>query len=771
MSYKFEEIEKKWQKYWLDSKNFEPSNNFTLQKKYIVSMFPYPSGKIHMGHVKNYAISDAMARFYRRQGFNVFHPFGWDAFGLPAENAAIKNNIHPKKWTYENIKNMDAELKRLGLSFAWDQECITADATYTKWEQFLFIQLWNKGLIYKKKSLLNWCENDNTVLANEQVVDNKCWRCNENVVQKEMDTYYLKITEYADELLNDLKTLENHWPQQVLTMQKNWIGREEVYKIILESANKDFEIVVFEKDYQNIVNADFLAINFKHPLVKKLKNQGFLNEKKQKILDEINNCVINKIFGKKLSIKTPFQVINPVTHDFLDVYITDFASFSAKEAQFASSKNESHLSFMNANSISVKNKIKNYVVLEKELKKVVQYNLRDWGISRQRYWGTPIPLIHCQMCGTIPVPELDLPILLPEKVEFTGKGNPILTNNEWVKTKCYRCGMGAKRETDTLDTFFESSWYWMRYTTPQKQRNNNLFIKENLNYWNQVDEYIGGIEHAILHLLYARFFSKALADLGLINYREPFLNLLTQGMVLKDGAKMSKSKGNVVEPKEMIEKYGADATRLFVFFAAPPAKELDWSDAGLNGCFKFLNRLSDRINELPENTTLDEINIEKLSSQEKNARRKLYQGMQKYLDVFNKRENEYAFNTVIAWVMETFNEYDTIKDVALLKEMYYVVLNILEPFAPHLAWEYSEKYFNLRNLDDFSIDESALIVNELSYGITVNGKVRGEILVDINSSESEVIEKAQKEVTKWLEGKQIIKKIFIPKKLINFVIK
>ncbi|TDV24385.1 leucyl-tRNA synthetase [Mycoplasmopsis mustelae] len=771
-NYNFNEIEKKWQDFWLKEKKFEPIDNYSLPKKYIVSMFPYPSGKIHMGHVKNYVISDAMARFYRRKGFNVFHPFGWDAFGLPAENAAIQNGIHPKKWTYENIKKMDDELKKLGLSFSWDQECVTADESYTKWEQFLFIEFWNKDLIYKQKSILNWCEKDNTVLANEQVLDNKCWRCNSNVIQKEMDTYYLKITKYADELLKDLNGLKNHWPQQVLTMQKNWIGKTEEYKLTLEVIENKFKFNIFEESFQKIIDADFVAISFRHPLVQKLRKLNYFSKNDEQKLDEINNNVINKIFGKKICIKTPYSTINPVSNKILKIYITDFASFNlSKNVKFASHKDEIQKSFMIFNKIDFDELKNKNVLLESSLEKEVQFNLKDWGISRQRYWGTPIPLINCSKCGTIPVDKKELPILLPEKVEFTGNGNPILTNSSWININCHICGSKARRETDTLDTFFESSWYFMRYTTPAKKRDSLIFDPESIKYWNQVDEYIGGIEHAILHLLYARFFTKAISDIGLINYREPFLNLLTQGMVLKDGNKMSKSKGNVVEPREMINKYGADATRLFVFFAAPPTKELEWSDSGLNGCFKFLNRLSDRILEIPKNTQLKSFDSNKLISQEKKARRKLYLTLQKFLDVFNNRDNEFAFNTVIASVMETFNEYESITNIELLKEMFYVILNVLEPFTPHISWEYSKKYFNLKNLSNFEIDKTALLEDEFSYGITINGKVRAEITASKDVNEEEILKQAEIKISKWLDGKTIVKKIFIPKKIINFVIK
>ncbi|WP_322901397.1 class I tRNA ligase family protein [Mycoplasmopsis felis] len=771
---KYKEIEKKWQNYWIENKLFEPKNDFNLPKKYIVSMFPYPSGKIHMGHVRNYVLGDAIARFYRRNNYNVFHPFGWDAFGLPAENAAIKNKVHPKEWTYKNIEIMDKEIQKLGISFAWDQKCVTADPSYTKWEQFIFLELWKKNLIYKKQSSLNWCENDNTVLANEQVIDNKCWRCDNVVVQKEMETYYLKITEYADELLSELKSLENHWPQQVLTMQKNWIGKKTEYKIDLYVLENNYKITIFEESYDKILNANFISISSKHELIKIWKEEFNITREQEEYLEKINSAISNKDFSKKLCLKTPFSVINPVNGKDTPIYVTDFTSFNInKNISFVSFLDETQKTFMKFNNIVFSHNENSPLLKEELLTKDTYYNLCDWGISRQRYWGTPIPLINCDSCGTLPEKKENLPVLLPNDVEFNGNGNPILTSKTWLDVKCYRCNGSAKRETDTLDTFFESSWYFMRYTTPTQLREDILFEKENINYWNQVDEYIGGIEHAILHLLYARFFTKALADLNLINYREPFKNLLTQGMVLKDGSKMSKSKGNVVEPKDMIDKYGTDATRLFVFFAAPPSKELEWSDSGINGCYKFLNKFITRIQEVSKIENFDFLKIKelKLSSKEKKARKKLYLGLKKYIETFSNKELEYSYNTIIAWVMETYNEYEAITNKLLLQEMFYILLNILEPFAPHTAWEYSEKLFKLKNLTDFTIDKSALIDDEISYGITVNGKLRGEITVSKDLSKEEVLNLSKKQINSWIENKKIVKEIFVPNKLINFVIK
>ncbi|WP_027120968.1 class I tRNA ligase family protein [Mycoplasma leonicaptivi] len=775
----FKKNDKKWQKYWVDNKYFEPKNDLILPKKYIVSMFPYPSGRIHMGHIRNYSISDAIARFYRRRGFNVFHPFGWDAFGLPAENAAIKNGIHPKKWTYENIDTMDNEIKKLGISFAWDEKCVTADPTYTKWEQFLFIKFWENDLIYKKKSSLNWCEKDNTILANEQVIDNKCWRCDSLVIQKEIDTYYLKITKYAKELLDDLEQLRGHWPEQVLTMQKNWIGFSNEFKVdseIIDTKNNQiYPITIFEKDFEIIKNADFIAISNKHDLIKELINQNYFSKQELEQIEEINSNFVNKIFGKKIMINTPFVFNNPINNTQLKVYICDFASNNPnKEIIIASELNETHSDFIKYNNINILNKQNIILKLkENQLKKDIKINLRDWGISRQRYWGTPIPLIHCSKCGTLPVKIQNLPILLPENVNFSGQGNPLLSNNEWINIKCYKCNSNAQRETDTLDTFFESSWYFLRYTTPNNEREEKIFNNESLNYWNQVDHYIGGIEHAILHLLYARFFTKAIADLGYINFREPFKNLLTQGMVLKDGVKMSKSKGNVVEPNDLIEKYGADTSRLFIFFAAPPMKELEWSDAGIVGCFKFLNRLESLSLNLENNKQFDPKKIDHLtlSEEEKNARFKLYSTLQKSIETFENTDTQFGFNTIISFAMETLNLFENIKNNDLIFEMFYVLLNVLEPFVPHFTWEISQRLFNLNNLTDFNIINEALVLDTITYPITINGKVRGEINVSKKDNKDQIISKAKEIVNNWLENKTILKEIFVPNKIINFVIK
>lgn len=774
--YDFEKIEKKWQNYWSKTNYFEPKDDLKLPKKYILSMFPYPSGNIHMGHVRNYCIGDVMARYYRRKGFNVLHPFGWDAFGLPAENAAIKHQIHPRDWTYENINNMNPTFKRLGLSFAWNFEVITADEIYTKWEQLIFLKMWKKHLVYRKSQLLNWCDSCKTVLANEQVANNKCWRCNGPVSQKETEQYYLKITNYAQELQDDLELLKNHWPEQVLTMQKNWIAYETGHLAnfdIIDNNNKHIQkLSIFNKDINKLANVDFIVIHASHPIVQYLQKHNYLNNEELEQLNKIKAAATVKDFSKRLALKLPIKAVAKYADKSYEVYVSDFISLGNNNRAMLIDTRllKSYAEFAQLNNINLNTTPA--IINQKALVASKQMNLQDWGISRQRYWGAPIPMVHCPKCGIVPEKAENLPIVLPRKVAFTGMGNPLLTNKAWLKTTCPKCGSKATRETDTFDTFFESSWYFQRYTVPPKMRQNKLLDKKHVNYWSTIDEYIGGIEHAIMHLLYARFFTKVLADLKLVDYREPFSNLLTQGMVLKDGLKMSKSKGNIVNPKEMIAKYGADTVRLFILFAAPPAKELEWSSAGIEGCYKFINRLVERSKDIDKNSDYLHINKINLSADEKLARRKLYNALIKQETILNDRKNEYAFNTVIASCMEALNSYEKVTNKTLITEMFYVLLNILEPYIPHLAWEYSSKYFEFKNLRDFHVDQAALENDVVSYGITINGKMRCQIEVSKDNNNQEyVLAYAKKAASKWLEGQTILKEIYVPNKIVNIVIK
>lgn len=773
--YNHKEIENKWQKKWLEKKSFEPENNFKKPKKYILTMFPYPSGNLHMGHVRNYSIGDAIARYYRRKQFNVLYPFGWDAFGLPAENAAIKNNIHPKDWTYKNIERMDKQIKSLGLSYAWERECITADPIYTKWEQEIFIKMWNADLVYTKKTNLNFCEKDQTILANEQVIGNKCWRCDQPIVQKEMEQYYLKITKYANELSNSLEQLKDHWPDKVLSMQKNWIGLKNGFNFnvqikINKTENYDLEIFVEKKE--NINQISYIAMNASHEFIDYLKNNSLIDNKTIQKIDEIKANANSKTFSK-LGIKLPFECKNKANNEKIEIWITDFASASVDKKHLVLvniESSKSHLEFANFNKIKIfKNKLNK--LNEEEITETSKINLQDWGISRQRYWGAPIPMIRCKKCGIVPEKIENLPVLLPEKIDLSVAGNPLKQAKKWINTKCPKCNYDAKRETDTFDTFFESSWYFLRYTTSKEFWNKMMFNPKELNYWQNADEYIGGVEHAIMHLLYSRFFTKVLNDLNLIPFREPASNLLTQGMVLKNGEKMSKSKGNTVDPLDIIDKYGADTARLFILFAAPPEKELEWSDKGIEGSYKFIKKVFDKSILIDKNSKFKNINHNELSKNEQLARKKLYQGLIKQEEIYNNRRNGYAFNTLIAWIMEIFNAYEDINKKELITELYYVTLNILEPFIPHIVWELSQKYFNNQNLFDFNIDQNALIEKEIKYPITINGKVRDELIIDSNKEEQEIMFLAKDKIKDFLEKNnlEIKKEIFVKNKIINFV--
>ena len=813
MEYKPSQIEQKWQQNWLESEAFEPSEDKTLPKKYILSMFPYPSGRIHMGHVRNYSISDAIARYYRKQGFNVLHPMGWDSFGMPAENAAIKHKLHPKKWTYENIDYMRKELDSLGLSFSKKREFATSDPIYTKFEQEFIIKMFNEGMLYEKKQKVNWCETCHTVLANEQVVEGCCWRCDNEVEQKEMPGYYIKITDYAQELLDDLKKLEGGWPKQVITMQENWIGRseglaftlklsEETYVKLGESF-EGFEVFTTRPD--TIYGVSYTALAPEHPIVKYLIENKLLSDEKIAQIEAMQKMPEKeRAMAEKEGVDLEIEVVHPLTGERVPVWTANFvlASYGGgavmavpahdqRDYEFAAKYNlpikevvsakESDLSkeAYTAEGVLVNSgefdglkssKAKVQIIKHFEAKglgtKQINYKLRDWGISRQRYWGAPIPFIHCDACGLVPEKIENLPVTLPDDVEITGEGNPLDTHPTWKQCKCPRCGNDATRETDTMDTFVQSSWYFLRYCTPNAQ--NVPFRREDVDYWMSVDQYVGGIEHAILHLLYARFFTKALRDLGYINVDEPFENLLTQGMVLKDGSKMSKSKGNTVDPDALIQKYGADTARLFILFAAPPQKELEWNDSAVEGAFKFIRRLVDRADNIVDND-LPKIDHSTLSKEEKTARKKVYEALKKSNEIYEQRT--FTFNTVIAATMEALNALNQQKNPQVWSEGYFILLHVLEPVIPHVCWELSEKFFARKNFVPIPILEEVFEEDSITLAVTINGKKRDEIEVSPSASKEEILEMAKTECAKWLEGKTIVKEIYVPNKLVNLVVK
>ena len=626
-------VEEKWQQFWEESSAFRATRNEDKEKYYLLEMFPYPSGRIHMGHVRNYSIGDVIARFMRMRGRNVLHPMGWDAFGMPAENAAIQHKSHPGTWTYENIEYMRSQLKKLGFSYDWDREIATCHVDYYRWEQLIFLKMYEKGLAYKKNSFVNWCPKCETVLANEQVEDGGCWRCDSEVVQKELDQWFLRITDYAEELLEYTNKLPG-WPERVLTMQRNWIGKSSGCEIDFALEGGAGSVRVFTTRQDTLYGATFMSLAPEHPLAMELAT----SERREEVaafIDKVKRTdkqVRTAEDLEKEGVFTGSYCINPVTGQRMPIYLANFVlpeygtgavmavpTHDQRDFEFAQKydlplqvviqpEGETLDSatmtaaftdegvmvnsgpFDGMNSGESKEKIADYLEKEGFGKKTVNYRLRDWGISRQRYWGNPIPIIYCDSCGVVPVPESDLPVVLPMDAKFSGEGgNPLAKVSSFVSVACPKCGKPARRETDTMDTFVQSSWYFLRYCCPRFDQ--GPLDREETEYWMSVDQYIGGIEHAVLHLLYARFFTKVLRDLGYVNIDEPFINLLTQGMVIKDGAKMSKSKGNVVDPDSLIKVYGADTARLFSLFASPPERDLEWSDQGVDGSFRFLNRV------------------------------------------------------------------------------------------------------------------------------------------------------------------------------------
>lgn len=820
MEYISKDIEKKWQNFWTENQSFEPSSSKTKEKKYILSMFPYPSGRIHMGHVRNYCIGDAFARHFRKSDFNVLHPIGWDSFGMPAENAAIKHKLHPKKWTYENIDYMRDELKSLGLSFSKNREFATSDELYTKWEQEFIIKMYEAGIIYRKSATVNWCPHDQTVLANEQLEEGCCWRCGTEVVQKEMPGYYIGITKYAQELLDDLEKLKEDWPSQVLTMQENWIGRSEglEFKFDLSKESRAklerafTKYFVFTTRPDTIYGVSYSALAPEHPIVKYIVEKNLLPEKKIKAIKAMQKIPErDRATQEKEGIDLEIEVMHPLTGKTIPVWVANFvlSSYGGGAVMAVPAHDQRDFEFAKKYNLPIKQVIvgpdgivenqteaytaegrliesENFTgVTNTEAKKAiiyhfeqnsfgikkVNYKLRDWGVSRQRYWGAPIPFIHCEKCGLVPEKIKNLPVALPEDVEITGEGNPLDTHPTWKHCTCPKCGEKATRETDTLDTFVQSSWYFLRYATDNKKWNEVGISKEDSDYWMDVDQYIGGIEHAILHLLYARFFTKVLRDLGYTNSSEPFKKLLTQGMVLKDGAKMSKSKGNVVDPDLIIDKYGADTARLFILFAAPPTKELEWNDSAVEGAFRFIKKFFERSENVNQNglDNFKSIDHSILSKEEKEARKKVYEALLKSNEVFTKT---YTFNTLIASCMEALNALQTQKNDSIWAEGYYILTNILEPIIPHACWELSKKLFDLKNFDGkIELKEEVFALESIVLAVTVNGKKRCEIEVAPDTSKDEILAKAKIASAKWLENSEILKEIVVPNKLVNFVIK
>ena len=820
--YNPQEIEKKWQKVWDAPDYYKTEIDETRPKYYALEMFPYPSGNLHMGHVRNYSIGDVVARYRSMAGFNVLHPMGFDAFGMPAENAAIAHGVKPGDWTFANIKNMIAQQKSMGLAYDWNREVETCRKDYYRWTQWLFELFYKRGLAYKKEAAVNWCDTCGTVLANEQVIDGKCWRCDNEVHKKNLAQWFFKITDYADELLKDLDKLKG-WPERVKIMQENWIGRSEGLEITFDVPELDEKISVYTTRPDTSFGITFLALAPEHKLVEKILKKSPKADEIKNFCEKVKNqsdIERTSSESEKEGIFTGFYCINPFNGKKVQIWITNYVVFEYGTGAVMGVPSEDQRDFMFAKKYNIEiiltlrpkdkelkleemteayvehegilinsgkfsgmdfdegfKKIMDYAEENNFGKRKVNYRLRDWLISRQRYWGAPIPVIYCEKCGEVLVPEKDLPVELPDDVEFKqGALSPLSTSKKFNDCTCPKCGGHAHRETDTMDTFICSSWYYMRYTDPH---NENLpFDRKKINYWSPVDQYIGGIEHAILHLLYSRFFTKVLRDAELLDYDEPFTNLLTQGMVIKDGAKMSKSLGNVVSPEEIISKYGADTARLFILFAAPVERDLDWSDQGVQGSFRFLNRVW-RILEIFENEIKngnENYSAEILTDEEKNFRRILHKTIKKVTEDLRDR---FAFNTAISSLMELVNAAHNFQDKKinsdLAREFAKNLLIMLAPFVPHISAELWSKFFagDVHKQNWINFDENAILEDEIEIVIQINGKVREHVKVANNLSKTELekIVPTMKKVQELIANKNIFKIIAVPNKLVNIVVK
>ena len=818
--YNFSEIEAKWQKKWEDENVFKVVEDKDKEKYYVLEMFPYPSGKLHMGHVRNYSIGDVLARFKKMKGYNVLHPMGWDSFGLPAENAAIKNNVEPSVWTWNNIDEMRKQLKELGLSYDWEREVATCHPDYYKWMQWIFIQFYNKGLAYKKENPVNWCPSCQTVLANEQVVDGKCERCGTLVGKKELSQWYFKITDYAERLLDNLDKLPG-WPNKVKLMQKNWIGKSIGAEVTFEIEGYDKGLDIFTTRADTLYGVTYMVLAPEHPYLRDLVAGSEYEAEVDKYLDEVqhlSDIERTSTTKEKTGVFIGRYCINPLNGKKVPVFISDYVLmdygtgaimavpahdqrdfefakafdleiipvvdpedpevdlYNLKEAFAAEGRMINSGKFDGMNNKEAIEKVIEYLEEKGIGRKTVNYKLRDWLISRQRYWGTPIPMIYCEDCGWVPEKEENLPVMLPTDVEFTGKGeSPLATSRTFVDTVCPVCGKPAKRELDTMDTFLDSSWYFLRYCDAQNK--DEAFSKEKTDYWMNVDQYIGGVEHAILHLMYARFFQMALYDLGLVSDEEPFKNLLTQGMVIKDGAKMSKSLGNVVSPKEIIEKYGADTARLFILFAAPPERELDWSDKGVEGSYRFINRVYRMVYEFSQKYSDAPDDYEIKTEADKSMAYWMNYAIKKVSDDIGERFN---FNTAISTIMEMVNEMYRYKEGEVNTGLYTAAIRnliiMLAPFVPHVTeemWEHLGYGGSVHDQSWPEYDESALVKDTVEIVVQINGKIKEKINIagDLSREEMEKTAMENDKVKGLIDGKNVVKVIAVPGKLINIVVK
>ena len=818
-------IEKKWQQYWEEHDTFKREIDPAKPKSYVLEMFPYPSGNLHMGHVRNYSIGDVVARFRTMRGFNVLHPMGFDSFGMPAENAAIEHGIPPKKWTLENIENMTRQLKQLGLSYDWNREAITCKPDYYKWTEWFFELFYKRGLAVKKNSSVNWCDHCNTVLANEQVEDGKCWRCKHEVHKKQLSQWFFKITDYADELLKDLEKIPG-WPERVKVMQENWIGRSEGLEFSFDVPALNEKLPVYTTRPDTIQGVTFVVVPPEHPIVEKMLQGNPREAELREFCDKVRNTSDierTSSTSEKLGMYTGFDCVHPLTGHKVQIWITNYVLFDygtgavmgvpthdSRDWQFATKYDipkilviqpkdkelkledmtdayEEDGIMVNSGKFDGMTNTEAMSAVSDEIERIgagkrrVNYRLRDWLISRQRYWGAPIPIIYCPNCGEVLVPEEDLPVLLPEDVKFdAGAKSPLATSERFLHCKCPKCGADATRETDTMDTFLCSSWYFLRYTDPKNDK--APFAKEANAYWGPVDQYIGGIEHAILHLLYSHFFLKVLRDAGMVDYDEPFTNLLTQGMVIKDGAKMSKSLGNVVSPEEILEKYGADTARLFILFAAPPERELDWSDSGVEGSFRFINRVWRIIWHYKDVVAqkVTSYDAAGLDEADKELRRALNASIKKVTEDVEQRFN---FNTAISSLMELVNAMYAYKDgkqeynAGLVYETVKDLLLLLAPFVPHVTEELwhgvIDENTSVHDQSWPAYDESALKVDNVEIVLQINGKVRGRLVVPSEASKEELekVALADERIKSLIGGGTVRKVIAVPGRLVNIVVK
>ena len=821
--YPFREIEAKWQRAWEESKQFKVIEDPTRPKFYCLEMFPYPSGRIHMGHVRVYAIGDLLARYKWMRGFNVLHPMGWDAFGLPAENAAIENGVHPAVWTYENIKNMRSQLRRMGISYDWDREVTTCDPSYYRWEQLVFIRMFERGLAYKKRSVVNWCPSCQTILANEQVEGGRCWRCDSEVEVKEVEGWFFKITDYAEELLDWCDRLPG-WPERVITMQRNWIGRSEGAEFDLPVVGRsDLKITIFTTRPDTSFGMTYAVLAPEHPLVDALvtdaeerpRVEAFRREVAQE--SEIERLAADR---PKRGLRLKARAVNPFNEHEIPLFIANYVlmGYGTGAIMAVPGEDQRDWDFAKAHDLPIVPTVKRppdweetraytgdgvkinsgfldgLTVTEAKKKAVdwlvarglgqakVNYRLRDWGISRQRYWGAPIPILYCEKCGMVPEREEDLPVVLPQDVRISGKGgSPLAGVASFVNARCPRCGGKARRDTDTMDTFVESSWYFLRYCSPTYSK--GMFDRAAAEYWMPVNQYIGGVEHAVLHLLYARFYTKVLRDLGLIKVDEPFTALLSQGMVIKDGAKMSKSKGNVVDPDDLIQRYGADTARLFSLFAAPPEKDLDWNDQGVEGASRFLNRVWRLVHaHLEELKSARRLSQSGLTDAGRAFRRVIHETIHR---VTEDIERDFHFNTAISAVMELVNalqdferaSMDTVgreERAGLLREAVETALMLLGPVCPHIAeelWAALGQSNSLFKQPWPDADRKAMARDEVQIVVQVDGRVRSRLKAGVGVREAEIREMALADgrVRPWLSGRQVAKVVVVPGRLVNIV--